>query len=74
MVAYYNEPLDSLRETVSEVSTRLGKGSKWVTVYYKGNEGKIAELLQVADEVVPLENVGREGATYLVSRPDGEES
>jgi hypothetical protein len=66
VVSYYNEPLDSLRETVHEARTRLGKGSKRVIIYLKGDKQQIPELLKVADEVVPLENLGREGGTYLV--------
>ncbi len=70
MVAYYNEPLDVLRDTVREVKDRLPRGLKRVIVYYKGDEGAEGELRGIADEVIKLENLGREGETYLVSRAD----
>ena len=45
------------------------KGTSRVIIYSKGDRDQagLEELLQHADEVVPLKNVGREGETYLVS-------
>ncbi|KAK1922861.1 hypothetical protein DB88DRAFT_492975 [Papiliotrema laurentii] len=66
VVSYYNEPMDKLQETIDTVMEGLPKNSKRarVIIYHKG-DGPEDELLKLADEVVRLKNVGREGATYL---------
>lgn len=64
-MSYYNEPIETLEETLSTVKNKLGSGSKRVIIYHKSNENSDA-LLRLSSEVVPLKNVGREGATYLV--------
>lgn len=72
-MSYYNEDINILAETVSTVKQKLSSGSKRVIIYFKGDhqstEGRVRqqELLEIADEVIPLPNIGREGATYLVS-------
>lgn len=62
--------MDKLQETIDTVMEGLPKNSKRarVIIYHKG-DGPEDELLKLADEVVRLKNVGREGATYLV-RPN----
>lgn len=72
MVAYYNEGMESLGDTVKQVVDRLPtRSSHRVIIYYKGerDEDAIRSLLEIADEVVWLPNIGREGETYLVSVP-----
>jgi hypothetical protein len=72
VIAYYNEPLDSLHETVKRVTESLPRfASHRVIIYYKGPEERDSEvfmdLRKVGNEVVVLDNIGREGETYLVS-------
>jgi hypothetical protein len=57
-----------MADTIKQVTDRLS-GSTRVIIYHKGERDRagLAELLEYADEVVPLENIGREGETYLVS-------
>lgn len=68
MVSHYEEDVNILADTIEQVRKRL-TGSTRVIIYSKGdrNQTGLEELLQHADEVVPLKNVGREGETYLVS-------
>jgi hypothetical protein len=68
VVSHYSEDVDVLAETIRQISNRL-KGSTRVIIYSKGDRDQagLRELLEHADEVVPLKNVGREGETYLVS-------
>ena len=74
MVSHYDEDVNVLADTIKQITSRL-KGSKRVIIYHKGgrNETGLQELLEHADEVVPMKNIGREGETYLVSsdRPAG---
>lgn len=68
--AVYSEELEILHHTIATVKSKLPKWStKRVIIYYKGEEYSSQELLDklVVDEVVSLENIGREGETYLVS-------
>lgn len=60
-----------MSHTVDEVTKRL-RGSRRVIVYtkFERNSTEMAELHRTVDEVIPLENIGREGETYLVSDPD----
>lgn len=57
-----------MSDTVHQITGRL-KGSKRVIIYSKAerNSSEIKQMLEVADEVIPLPNIGREGETYLVS-------
>jgi hypothetical protein len=57
-----------MEDTIKQITSRL-KGSYRVIIYSKGDRDQagLEELLQYADEVVPLKNLGREGETYLVS-------
>lgn len=68
VVAHYDEDVNILKESLSQVVKRLSYGtSHRITIYSKGardTEG-LQELLELADEVVSLPNVGREGETYL---------
>lgn len=68
VVSYYAEDMDILGDTIKQITDRL-KGSTRVIIYSKGDwdHARLEELLELADEVVPLKNVGREGETYLVS-------
>jgi len=68
VVSHYDEDVNVLADTIKQITSRL-KGSKRVIIYHKGgrNETGLQELLEHADEVVPLKNIGREGETYLVS-------
>jgi hypothetical protein len=68
VVSHYNEELEVMADTIKQVTDRL-KGSTRVIIYSKGerDQAGLDELLQYADEVVPLPNIGREGETYLVS-------
>lgn len=70
VVSLYNEDLKSMADTVNQVTDRL-RGSRRVIIYTKAerNETELREMYQTADEVIPLDNIGREGETYLVSRP-----
>jgi hypothetical protein len=71
VVAYYNEPLDSLRDTLQQVTKGLPNFSTHrIIIYFKGDKedrGTFDQLVEMANEVVPIPNVGREGETYLVS-------
>lgn len=70
VVSYYTEPLDILNETISTVLANLPPdANKRVILYWKGDQapGEVLALNEMADEVVQLPNVGREGETYLVS-------
>lgn len=73
-MAYYNEPVTTLAETISQVKSTFPYGSTTrVTLYAKGPDNKNEEYLKGllgsagVDEVIALENLGREGETYLVS-------
>jgi hypothetical protein len=68
VVSHYNEDVNTLADTIKQITSRL-KGSTRVIIYSKGDRDQagLEELLEHADEVVPLKNIGREGETYLVS-------
>ena len=70
IVAYYNEGIDTVSNTIREVVKRLPLFTRHRVVVYAKNGEKSEEaveaLLSVADEVVWLPNIGREGETYLV--------
>lgn len=57
-----------MADTVKQVTSRL-HGPRRVIIYSKAerNETELREMHKTADEVIPLENIGREGETYLVS-------
>jgi hypothetical protein len=67
VISHYKEDVSILADTIEQVTKRL-KGTTRVIIYSKGdrNQTGLEELLEHADEVVPLKNVGREGETYLV--------
>jgi hypothetical protein len=67
VISHYKEDVSILADTIEQVKKRL-KGTARVIIYSKGdrNQTGLEELLEHADEVVPLKNVGREGETYLV--------
>ena len=74
-MAYYDEDKAILKETIQSVKSRLQEHHTSRTIIYaKGPDSHTWEGLDGlrkavgADEVVALENVGREGETYLVSR------
>lgn len=71
-ISYYEEDTNTLRNTISEVKSRLPRSSsKKVILYCKSDKHSTSTALhdlarQVgADEGVFLRNVGREGETYL---------
>lgn len=71
-MAYYDEDLDGARETMEYVQQsipRLGSSRRIIYVKGKLDNDKRAALNKLADDVVILPNVGREGETYLVSPP-----
>lgn len=57
-----------MADTVRQVKDRL-RGTTRVIVYSKAerNATEVKDILQTANEVVTLPNIGREGETYLVS-------
>lgn len=70
--SYYDEPADAFKQHVDSIrfSQFVGSRKSKVFVYNKGNFQTKEELrskLKLAgiDEVIELENKGREGATYL---------
>jgi hypothetical protein len=67
VISHYKEDVSILADTIEQVTKRL-KGTARVIIYSKGdrNQTGLEELLEHADEVVPLKNVGKEGETYLV--------
>ncbi|KAK6911058.1 hypothetical protein L486_05311 [Kwoniella mangroviensis CBS 10435] len=68
VVSHYNEDVNMMRETIESVKSRLPhSSSNRVIIYHKGQRDKqgLEELLDMSDEVVQLENLGREGETYL---------
>nr|XP_019045123.1 hypothetical protein I302_07039 [Kwoniella bestiolae CBS 10118]OCF24053.1 hypothetical protein I302_07039 [Kwoniella bestiolae CBS 10118] len=68
VVSHYNEDVEMMRESIDSVKSRLPHGSSQrVIIYSKGprDEQGLKELLEMSDEVVQLENLGREGETYL---------
>ncbi|WVF67721.1 hypothetical protein IAT40_002480 [Kwoniella sp. CBS 6097] len=70
VVSHYSEELEMMRDTIKQVSERLPlKATRRVIIYSKGpkseNKEGMKELLDMADEVVGLPNLGREGETYL---------
>jgi hypothetical protein len=73
VISYYNEDLETIRNTIEQVKKRLpGQTTSRTIVYAKGpnsaSRAAMSEFLQKidADEIVALKNVGREGETYLV--------
>ncbi len=72
VVAYFNEDVKILSDTIHQVVKRLPLFSRHRVIVYAKNgdhtEEALEFLLPIADEVTWLENVGREGDTYLVSR------
>ncbi|WVQ86296.1 hypothetical protein IAT38_008465 [Cryptococcus sp. DSM 104549] len=68
VVAHYDEDLQMMRETVEAVLQHIPSSStRRVIIYSKGDRSNagLRELLEIADEVVAIPNVGREGETYL---------
>ena len=71
VISYYDEPLPEVREHVKlfRELNFVKERSERVIIYNKGPSSSevIREVLGLMDddEVVPLENVGREGETYL---------
>ncbi|KAK4690018.1 hypothetical protein P7C73_g83, partial [Tremellales sp. Uapishka_1] len=68
VVSHYDEPVDVLENTIRMVKGKLSYlSSSRVIIYHKGsrNESGLKEFLDFAEEVVKLENLGREGETYL---------
>ena len=70
VIAYFNEGTDTLSNTIKTVVSRLPLFTRHRIIVYAKNgehtEEAVTELLNVADEVVWLPNIGREGETYLV--------
>lgn len=69
MISHYNEDLNIMNDSIRQVVSRLPyMSSHRVIIYSKdGRKGKdLDDLLTMANEVVSLDNVGREGETYLV--------
>ena len=75
--AYWEEDLDRFREHLDRVRSNAfvqSRKRRRVVVYNKGRKGE-SEIRQALnldrrrDEVVQLDNVGREGGTYLHVRP-----
>ncbi|EGU13588.1 Proteophosphoglycan ppg4 [Rhodotorula toruloides ATCC 204091] len=71
VIAYYDEALERTRDHINDVRKTpfVRKRSNRVVLYNKGPKGE-EEIrkglgLRWTDEVVPLPNLGREGATYL---------
>ncbi|GAA5935868.1 hypothetical protein JCM10213_002143 [Rhodosporidiobolus nylandii] len=71
VVSYYDEDLERTKKHIEDIRATdfVSKRSSRVIIYNKGARGDMeireAMQLQRADEVVPLPNLGREGATYL---------
>ncbi|WVQ74133.1 hypothetical protein IAR50_003725 [Cryptococcus sp. DSM 104548] len=68
VVAHYDEDASMMRESIDAVLQRLPSGKSHRTIiYHKGDRNKagLRELLEFADEVTQIPNVGREGETYL---------
>jgi len=63
VVAYYNEPLETLNSTIETIKALLPVRSRHRVIIYA--KGESQGLLELAHEVVTLPNVGREGETYL---------
>ncbi len=72
-ISYYNEPIEGVLDTISNVKRTIPAGATTkVTLYHKGPDTTPDSLRALmheiaADEVVAIPNVGREGETYLVS-------
>ncbi|BGP08616.1 hypothetical protein JCM10049v2_004463 [Rhodotorula toruloides] len=71
VIAYYDEALERTRNHINDVRRTpfVRKRSNRVVLYNKGPKGE-EEIrkglgLRWTDEVVPIPNLGREGATYL---------
>ncbi|WWD15616.1 hypothetical protein CI109_100038 [Kwoniella shandongensis] len=68
VVSHYDEDINIMRESIATVKSHLPKHKKHRVIIYTKKErdhaGKM-ELLDMADEVVTIPNVGREGETYL---------
>lgn len=71
-MAYYDEDIGQATETMAYITRSVPVGASMRrTIYVKGkmdSEKRLA-LGAMADRVVELSNVGREGETYLVSLP-----
>ncbi|WVQ79557.1 hypothetical protein IAT38_001656 [Cryptococcus sp. DSM 104549] len=68
VVAHYDEDVPIMRKTVEAVLERLPSSStRRIIIYHKGGRSRdeLRELLEIADEVMTIPNVGREGETYL---------
>ncbi|WWC90332.1 uncharacterized protein L201_005265 [Kwoniella dendrophila CBS 6074] len=68
VVSHYNEDVGMMKDSINGVLHRLPRRkSRRVIIYCKGppNETSLKALSDISDEVVQLENVGREGETYL---------
>ncbi|KAJ9091759.1 hypothetical protein QFC19_008969 [Naganishia cerealis] len=73
VVAYYDEDVDILRNTIQTVKRKIQAYHTTKTIVYAkgpthaGNREAMHRLRRAvgADEVVALKNVGREGETYL---------
>ncbi|MBW0510066.1 hypothetical protein O181_049781 [Austropuccinia psidii MF-1] len=67
--SYYNEPLDLFAQAVNHVRTVsvLAAQNPQVIIYVKHPEISLSKVAQAikADQVIRLNNVGREGGTYL---------
>jgi hypothetical protein len=74
VMAYYNEDPAAAEHTINEIVAHLPFGSShYVRIYVKGDLKAVqnGDLAKVADEIIQLENAGREGETYLVRNPSG---
>lgn len=76
VISYYNEPLPEVKKHLKVFRDLefVRKRSERVVIYNKGlfSSKEIREALSLKeyDEIVPLENVGREGETYLKVNPN----
>lgn len=74
VIAYYDENFDRTREHIANLrgSPFVAAREQRVIIYNKGPQSeptlRTSLNLTAADEVVPLPNLGREGATYLSVR------
>ncbi|WRT68769.1 uncharacterized protein IL334_005749 [Kwoniella shivajii] len=71
VISHFNEDVNIMRESIKSVTSVLDrlstKKSRRVIIYSKGetDDDTMKEMLDMSDEVVKIENVGREGETYL---------
>ncbi|EIW69005.1 hypothetical protein TREMEDRAFT_73995 [Tremella mesenterica DSM 1558] len=68
VVSHYEEPYDVMADTIEQIKSRLPSSSSIrVTIYHKGSRtgSELEELSNIADRVIKLDNIGREGETYL---------